>query len=305
MRKSIKAIVCTVSALVICAAPTVTPFSEITVNTAITAGAADRIETSDHKWEFYITNGTAEIYKYKGTGSNVTIPTSLTDPATKKSYKVSSIMQYSFSKNTYIKSVTVPKGITEIPIGAFSDATNLTQINLPNGLKKICTSAFMNTKLSKITFPSTLEVIQENAFQDTQLTTITFGKNVKEIGRMAFSGTKITSLTIPSNVKKIDGMAFSNCGSLKNATFDGYFKAGGSLFSGCNCLENVNMDIGSFSAVFSSGALGGAPNLKKINNTKVVNLDYNGKPYFVYPYQPYLTLYFAINDSSDVSFMND
>ena len=216
MRKSIKAIACAVSALVICAAPTVSNYAGLPSVTTITAEAAN-IEATDRNWEFCVLgNGNAQITKYKGKGTaqNVVIPKTLTNPSDKKVYKVTSLLQTAFNNTKdSIASVKIQQGITDIPSETFKGASNLTQVTLPEGLVRIWTSAFEGTKIQKITLPSSLQSIDKQAFYGTPLISVTFSGNskLKEIGDSAFQNTRISSISIPSTVTKIGERSF--CGT--------------------------------------------------------------------------------------------
>ena len=60
-------------------------------------------------------------------------------------------------RNTAIKSIDIPDGVTEIPKSAFADCASLREVRLPQNLKIINDGAFMNcTALEAIAFPETL-----------------------------------------------------------------------------------------------------------------------------------------------------
>lgn len=87
-----------------------------------------------------------------------------------------------------IKKVVVKEGIEEIPDYALDGCVNLTEVVLPNGLKRIDYQAFAALKLESITIPKSVEYIGERAFcGDAHLTSVYFpGKISEEIEEDAF-----------------------------------------------------------------------------------------------------------------------
>lgn len=87
-----------------------------------------------------------------------------------------------------IKKVVVKEGIEEIPDYALDGCVNLTEVVLPNGLKRIDYQAFAALKLESITIPKSVEYIGECAFWgDAHLTSVYFpGKISEEIEEDAF-----------------------------------------------------------------------------------------------------------------------
>ena len=156
-----------------------------------------------------------------------------------------------------LASVTIPKGVTSIWVGAFSGCTSLTAINvdvanpayssqdgvlynkgktglhtyplgkavssfaIPNGVICIGEAAFFYcTDLASVTIPNSVTTIERWAFTDCHsLTNITIPNSVTTIGEWAFSETSLTSVAIPNSVTAIGQNAF-----------------------GCNSLTAINVD---------------------------------------------------------------
>ena len=112
---------------------------------------------------------------------------------------VTSLGSGAFATNPKLERISLSKGLTEIPASAFgcSDAdnymTNLTSIELHEGITSIGSRAFAGNNFSNIVIPST----------------------VKEIGSYAFfSCTDLEQIWIDENVTSIASTSFDNCNLL-------------------------------------------------------------------------------------------
>ena len=164
-----------------------------------------------------------------------------------------------YSKST-LETVKIGKG--EIGNSAFSNCTNLTTVELGEGVTSIGTSAFLKcTKLPSITIGNGVTsigtsafngctaltnanigrgAIGANAFQDcSSLANVTLGNGVTQIGKNAFlKCTKLTSMNIGSSVETIESFAFSGCEALKEVTISAAQVKSGA-FSKATALEKV------------------------------------------------------------------
>ena len=286
MKKNFKRTTAALLALTLCASPLLKPesaiISKIIPIDSISASAADAV-TPDGNWEFDITSSsTARIAKYTGTNKNVTVPERVQDSRTKKYYTVNCIGGGAFKYGNPINSVMMPRGITEIYNYAFADLSTLTQVILPETLTEIGDCAFYGTGITSIYLPQSVQRIGKNAFENSKLTSVTLPYNLKEIDWKAFAYTNITTISIPNNAS-----------------------LGWHAFEGCNNLTNINLSNYILEDVIKDGALGGAPNLKKINNEDVVKINSStGLPYYNTKFSYYMKKYFAVNDLKNVSFAN-
>ena len=76
--------------------------------------------------------------------------------------KLTSLGEMAFLSNA-LENVTIPDGITVIPVQAFAD-NKLTEVTLPKNLKEIKEEAFSKNKLNEINLPETVTYIAFNSF---------------------------------------------------------------------------------------------------------------------------------------------
>ena len=204
------------------------------------------------EFEWAAKNGEVEIRKFIGTAINVSIPDEI------EGMPVTSIGSSAFNGAALTK-VIIPKGVTHIHYGAFSECSSLTSVVLPEGLIDIGSSVFRRcSALANIAFPESvikiddsafsycislvsvvlperLTVIGGSAFQNcNNLTSVVFPKGLTGIGSAAFvSCTSLEEVTIPDKVTNIGTYSFARCKNLKSAVFQGDApKVGDKAFSG-------------------------------------------------------------------------
>lgn len=112
---------------------------------------------------------------------------------------VHTIGRYAF-KQSGLKTVTIPKTVTDIGEGAFANCVGLAVASIG------CSGTIQDYAFSGCTF----------------LTIVTFenGNRITSIGRYAFQGTMITSIAIPASVTWIGLKAFWGIKALNHATFE-------------------------------------------------------------------------------------
>lgn len=136
--------------------------------------------------------------------------------------------------------------LTKLPLMAFSEATNMKSIILPDNLIEINEQDFYRcTSLESIIIPDGVTVIKEKAFEGcTSLASIDIPANVTEIKSGAFkSCTKLQTVNIPTN---------SNLTTIGGLTNEG-------AFQGCYTLSNIN--IPTSTEIIDSYAFYGCSNL--------------------------------------------
>ncbi|MGJ8641836.1 MAG: leucine-rich repeat protein [Luteolibacter sp.] len=202
--------------------------SELTLTVTDNDGAtsSDSITVNNPAPEFtYETNGgEVTVTRYYGTGGDVVIP------QTYDGNPVTTIGSNAFSNQTEITSIEIPEGVTSIENFAFGGCSQMTSVLLPDSLISMGNDAFSScTSLAGITLPENLESIGNFAFFNCSgLTSIVIPESVTEIGNSAFSScTGLTNISLPSGLERIEPSVFRSCTALEiivipaNVTFIG------------------------------------------------------------------------------------
>ncbi|MBQ5675290.1 MAG: leucine-rich repeat domain-containing protein [Lachnospiraceae bacterium] len=121
----------------------------------------------------------------------VKIPNTIT--VDNKTYKVTSIAEDAFEKDTVLTKVTIGSNITSIGTSAFFGCKKLTTVTIGNNVTKIGEKAFYKCeKLKKITIPSRVSSIGKQAFYGCKklksITIKTTKLTSKKVGSKAFKG---------------------------------------------------------------------------------------------------------------------
>ena len=236
------------------------PKTALPHSACITAAA----ETSgDYDYKI-LSDGTAQITKYNGSGKTLVIPSTLGGK------KVTSIGSSAFEITVGLKSVTIPNGVTSIGYRAFSNCTSLTSVSVPGSVTFIDTCAFSScSDLENISIPSSLKRFGARAFSGTKWLEnqqkkgpfvivntvlidasqcsgkVTVPGGVTAIGESAFESADITDVVISNGVTLIGNSSFSFCKKLKSvkiptsvATIEMW------AFDGCTSLESITIPNG-------------------------------------------------------------
>lgn len=132
--------------------------------------------------------------------------------------------------------------LTAIDDEAFADCQQLTEVQLPAGVKHIGQEAFRNCmRLQTLNLPDALATIGTGAFSGcTTLTDIALPSGVKALEARTFEGcTSLTAMTLPVGVTQVGDQAFSGCTALK----DIYLKSmrPGGIALGANVFAGTDM----------------------------------------------------------------
>lgn len=149
-----------------------------------------------------------------------------------------------FSNCTNLTTVELGNGVTSVGDNAFSKCTALTSVNIGDGVTSIGKNAFNGcTALTNANIGS--GAIGANAFQDcSRLANVTLGDGVTSIGANAFLRcTELTSMNIGSSVRTIENYAFSGCKALEEVTISAA-QIGNQAFRSASALKKVTLGDG-------------------------------------------------------------
>jgi len=154
----------------------------------------------------------------------------------------------------YNSSVDVPSNVmhvqfhpsvTKIDNETFKGCTQLREVILNEGLRKIGKGAFADcTLLERIKFPSTVVNIDDNAFSGcTRLREVVLNEGVTQIGKQAFHKcTSLRRIAIPSTIGDIDSSLFEGCANLLEVKLnEGIKRINKNAFIGCSSLEGITL----------------------------------------------------------------
>lgn len=165
--------------------------------------------------------------------ASVTVPEGVTE------------LKYTFYGFKDLIRVTLPKSLTGIGEGTFSNCSSLNDITIPDGVTTIGDRAFLEcSSLASATIPGSVAAIGNFAFSDcSRLTDVTIPSSVTTIGRYAFSDCRsLTSISIPEGLTAINARVFSSCSSLTSVTIpEGVTSIGDSAFWNCSRLTSVTI----------------------------------------------------------------
>lgn len=174
--------------------------------------------------------------------------------------------------NRNLTKISLPNTLIYINPGAFSDAPNIENYTIKNGVKYLgneknpyvyaagladktitdvvleegCTTigSFAGTKIETFTFSSGVQIIPAEAFRGCRhLTTVTFGENVRSIGQNAFRECSVLENIDLDGIKTIQNRAFMGCNSLTEVEVPlSITKMGEGVFSHCMSLGTVRFN---------------------------------------------------------------
>lgn len=141
-----------------------------------------------------------------------------------------------------ITKIDIPKGLTELPEGAFS-CSMLESVTIPGNIKTIGKYAFSAcNNLQELIISDGVENIEESAFRECGLKTVKFPESVKNIGKDAFSYcSNLKSVALPEGLTSISKYCFRNTGLESIIIPDSVTEIGDSAFRGCQNLMRVEI----------------------------------------------------------------
>lgn len=122
------------------------------------------------------------------------------------------IGSYCAATLTKLTTIEFSEGLEEIAeqgfyIGSGTPPT-ISEVRLPNSLKRLGYRAFYKRKISKIVIGDSLETIEAYAFYDSGCTDLTLGKSVKTVDEQAFYRAAVDYLSFPDSMRNVKKNAF-------------------------------------------------------------------------------------------------
>ena len=175
---------------------------------------------------------TAELARYKGSATEVSIPESVTYNGV--AYTVTRLGNYCFDEEEDITSVTIPSSVTSLGDYCFSYCYVLASIsvdvNNPVYDSRENCNAIIEKKTNTMVFGCKNTVIPSS---------------VTSLGDYCFYGCSFTSFTIPSTVKSLGEGCFNGCSSLKTLTCEIPVAIEGTFFNARD-IEQTTLCSGKF-----------------------------------------------------------
>lgn len=197
---------------------------------------------------FKIINGSLRSVQLNG-NTEVTIPDGVTE-----------IFIDAFSGLSEMTSVTIPTTVTNIWANAFEDCSGLTEITIPDSVTRLSRPFRGCTGLKSLTVPDS--VTDLDLWSCSNLVEVVVGSGVTEVAQNAFSScTSLERVTFNGNLTWINQSAFWNCYALKEINFPDTLRYIG-LFAFMNCTSLESVTIPKFVTV-ERHAFSGCTSLKQ------------------------------------------
>ena len=196
---------------------------------------------SNEEWSYEIKNGSVTIYKYLGSGSEVTIPDQI------DGYPVTQLVDSAFASNNNITKVIFPDTITKIGKYCFSYCRNLEgPLVLPKNLTSLGERAFefCSSLSGDLVIPDGITEIESQVFWGAGFDgVLTLPNNLKKIGYEAFRGSGFSgTLVLPPNLKSIGEAAFFRTDFEGTVTIpNSVTSIAKDAFYDCNNITRINL----------------------------------------------------------------
>lgn len=196
---------------------------------------------SNEEWSYEIKNGSVTIYKYLGSGSEVTIPDQI------DGYPVTQLVDSAFGSNNNITKVIFPDTITKIGKYCFSYCRNLEgPLVLPKNLTSLGERAFefCSSLSGDLVIPDGITEIESQVFWGAGFDgVLTLPNNLRKIGYEAFRGSGFSgTLMLPPNLKSIGEAAFFRTDFEGTVTIpNSVTSIAKDAFYDCNNITRINL----------------------------------------------------------------
>ena len=207
-------------------------------------------------------DGTADILDYLGGGMNVqngalTIPDSVTDTISGKTYAV-----------THIRKL------------AFYDKGHFDKITIGNNIEAIAPFTFIQSTIDSVILSDKMEEVPTQAFQLTNAKYLYIGQNIKRIGKQAFYLCPLTrGIVCASRQVELDTESFAHTKPVHGDWEEGIVKINKKAFYGATLSADTyfrNLEVLGDSATFGGRWGGGSPFFRfgpKVREIAVTALD--------------------------------
>lgn len=202
------------------------------------------------------------------------------------SLDVESIGDYAFEGCSSLKTIIIPKYVSEMGSKVFSGCTNLESIRISASVSKIGSRMFAGCpNLKSIVVEEGNEKYDSrencNAIVETATNTLVCGtenstipSTITAIGSSAFAETGLKNCVIPEGVTSIQNVAFENCQNLESVTLPQSLKRLGSRVFANSGLTSVVIPEGI--TWLSDGTFTGCKNLETVTlPTTLETIEYN------------------------------
>ncbi|MBB5351800.1 hypothetical protein HNR46_002039 [Haloferula luteola] len=159
---------------------------------------------------------------------------------------VTSLGPSAFAGCTGLTALTLPAGVTDLPMGVCEGCTALASVSLPSTTVTIGAAAFAHcSSLATLELPSSLASLGESAFLDcSALTSLTVPSGVTSLPDQVFDGCRsLASLSLPAQLETIGERAFHDNDSL--ITFivpENVTSISNGALGDCSALESVQLN---------------------------------------------------------------
>ncbi len=174
--------------------------------------------------------------------------------------RIAKIGSSAFAGCDFIKTITIPRSVTSIGVGAFLDCNSLERVNYKGTISQWASIDFVtegsnplnnhaklyiNNKLQENIVLKGIDKVAANAFFSYKfIKTVTIKEGVTSIENEAFAYCEsLKNVTLPSTITSIDYLTFFNCTSLKSIHIpNSVTNIGSGAFGACKQLQSITFE---------------------------------------------------------------